>query len=531
MTLLEENHANYTAVFMGTIQHSLSFDLKPLIKVGLFVQHEFVRTILIRATYSLLTADMKIGDVMSIAVIAGNALKGYEAVNDDVRTLDDVVRFQQFFKRLTAVKNVGCYQLLDVERENDMDNYIKAPDLTGRHLALLRSLYGLSQTAFADSLGFSRSTLAMIESEKRVISGEIVEKIQQVYPDLATALELQFDWLSVTFRDLTGLEVIEKVLQMKPVLFLERDTKQNFYTREYAYGGEKQLYVQDNVPEYDRSQDREVTRRGATLYLTGQGTRLFEMVLLEQGISWKQFIVRMRQYGGTFSRVDVAINDKWGLLDLNEIVLAVQTKRFWSKTRSYAIHGNDVAGWTVNFGKSPFVIRIYDKQKEQLQKGLETDIKTRVELELRKERAEYLINEWLDNDTLVETTLSILKSYLWFVAEDIPDVKRAKLRNRDDYVTQLKPLVAWELLVSLGSLMKFTTDPKDTSLVSIKEWVLKYVVPSLKVLQDTGNWPEILDAISQAELSAEQEKLVQAATISKRSVNSLLRQQYMGKAN
>ncbi|CAK1228666.1 replication initiation factor domain-containing protein [Fructobacillus fructosus] len=77
---------------------------------------------------------------------------------------------------------------------------------------------------------------------------------------------------------------------------------------------------------------------------------------------------------------------------------AIQEKRFWSKSRSYAIHGNERSGWTINFGKSPFVIRIYDKYLEQKQKNIDTTIKKRIELELHADKAEAVIDEWLLND-------------------------------------------------------------------------------------------------------------------------------------
>ena len=63
------------------------------------------------------------------------------------------------------------------------------------------------------------------------------------------------------------------------------------------------------------------------------------------------------------------------------------------------MHGNVDDGWTVDFGKSPFVIRAYDKHKEQANKeGYDTDMKTRVELELHQDKAEYVLDEWLNND-------------------------------------------------------------------------------------------------------------------------------------
>nr|WP_263431602.1 hypothetical protein [Leuconostoc gelidum] len=43
---------------------------------------------------------------------------------------------------------------------------------------------------------------------------------------------------------------------------------------------------------------------------------------------------------------------------MNYLVKSGQEKRFWSKSKSYAVHGNVDDGWMVNFGKLPFVIRL-----------------------------------------------------------------------------------------------------------------------------------------------------------------------------
>ncbi|MDG9750807.1 replication initiation factor domain-containing protein, partial [Leuconostoc mesenteroides] len=247
-----------------------------------------------------------------------------------------------------------------------------------------------------------------------------------------------------------------------------------------------------------------------TMYLTGQGTRLFEKALLEQGLTWKKFFVQAKRFKGTFSRLDIAINDNWSLLDMDEIIEATQQNRFWSKSRSFAIHGNNQDGWTANFGKSPFVIRIYDKQKEQEQKGLETSIKNRVELELHVDRAEQVISEWFENDNLVEYSVSILYTYLWFVDEPIDDEELKGTHVRERYIDTLKPMPAWSLLTSLGQSMKFVREPKEQSVDSILSWIMKYVVPSLEVLKKTGHWHEVIEAMDKANLSPEQEKLVKA---------------------
>ncbi|KMY77364.1 MULTISPECIES: replication initiation factor domain-containing protein [Leuconostoc] len=514
MTVLAETNQFYSATFLGTTQHSLAYTNTPLIKVGLSLHGELQAVKIIKVNGNQLSNNLKLGDFIELGTIKGDDLNGYTAISIDAIQADDN-NYRKLFTDLESLKNVGKYQLLklvknDEKEDNAMEDFIKAPKLQGSHIKTIRNMLNLKQTEFAEKIGVSGSLLSYIEIGSKPITDEFVEKMYTAFPDLKNALDLQFDWVTITFSDMTGEQVINDVMRLKPELFLERSTTQNFYTREFAFAGEKNIYVQDFEPTKDVDTNQDIQKVGATMYLTGQGTRLFEKALLEQGLTWKKFFVQAKRFKGTFSRLDIAINDNWGLLDMDEIIEATQQNRFWSKSRSFAIHGNNQDGWTANFGKSPFVIRIYDKQKEQEQKGLETSIKNRVELELHANRAEQVISEWFENDNLVEYSLSILYTYLWFVDEPIDEEELKGTHVRERYIESLKPMPAWSLLTSLGQSMKFVREPKEQSVDSILSWIMKYVVPSLEVLKKTGHWHEVIEAMDKANLSPEQEKLIKA---------------------
>lgn len=515
MTVLAETNQFYSATFLGTTQHSLAYTNTPLIKVGLSLHGELQAVKTIKVNGNQLSNSLKLGDFIELGIIKGDELNGYTAISTDATQADDN-NYRKLFTGLESLKNVGKYQLLKLVTNDDekediaMEDFIKVPKLNGLHIKTIRELLGFNQLTFSKKMGVSNTLLSLIESDNKPITDDFVEKMYTTFPDLKNALDLQFDWVTITFSDMTGEQVINDVMRLKSELFLERSTTQNFYTREFAFAGEKNIYVQDFEPTKDVDTNQDVQKIGATMYLTGQGTRLFEKALLEQGLTWKKFFVHAKRFKGTFSRLDIAINDNWGLLDMDEIIEAIQKNRFWSKSRSFAIHGNNQDGWTANFGKSPFVIRIYDKQKEQEQKGLETSIKNRVELELHADRAEQVISEWFENDNLVEYSASILYTYLWFVDEPIDEEELKGTHVRERYIDTLKPMPAWSLLTSLGQSMKFVREPKEQSVDSILSWIMKYVVPSLEVLKKTGHWHEVIEAMDKANLSPEQEKLIKA---------------------
>ncbi|MGR8825144.1 replication initiation factor domain-containing protein [Leuconostoc mesenteroides] len=510
MITINNEPTAYTPIFLGTIQHSLRLSLQILIMVGMKLNDEIIETYNVTVSTIALGQIPNIGNEIAIDEITGSELSGFKA---NIRQSDAQMQntASTELEKLVDLKNVGRYQLL--KGKNIMTQDMNTLEFDANHLKYVRQILNVSQDSLAKRLKITRQTVNRFETGEQKISNKFLDKLLGAYPELAESIEVQFDWVSLTFPDLTSKQVIADVLRLQENLFLERPTSQNFYTREMAFAGEKNIYIQDFAPVKNPETQAVDQKFGTTLYLTGKGTRLFEKALLEQSMNWHDFFEKARLYRGHLTRLDIAINDKWGLLSMNDLVKAVQEKRFWSKSKSYAVHGNVDDGWTVDFGKSPFVIRAYDKHKEQANKGYDTDVKTRVELELHQDKAEYVLDEWLNHDKkLVDITFDILYTYLWFTNGKIDDQQLKSDTVRDEVEATVEPMPAWSLLTALGKKMKFVREPKKQSVERIEKWVLQSVVPSLAVLKKTGHWYEIIEAINTVELSAEHEKLVMATT-------------------
>lgn len=508
MITINNEPTAYTPIFLGTRQHSLRLSLEILIMVGIKLNDEIIETYNVTVSAIELGQLPNIGSEIAIDEITGSELSGFKAkLKQSDAQMQNTASTE--LEKLVDLKNVGRYQLL--KGQKNMTQELNVPTLTNNNLILMRQMLGVTQKELSVTMGINEKTIRRIENKEQGISERFVNKLLAVYPELAQIIEVQFDWVSLTFPDLTSKQVINDVLRLQDNLFLERPTSQNFYTREMAFAGEKNIYIQDFAPVKNPETQAIEQKFGTTLYLTGKGTRLFEKALLEQNMNWRNFFEKARQYRGHLTRLDIAINDKWGLLNMNDLVKAVQEKRFWSKSKSYAVHGNVDDGWTVDFGKSPFVIRAYDKHKEQANKGYDTDVKTRVELELHQDKAEYVLDEWLNHDKkLVDITFDILYTYLWFTNEPIDAQKLKSDKVREVIEQTVEPMPAWSLLTALGNRMKFVRQPKKQSVERIEKWVLQSVVPSLAVLKKTGHWHEIIEAINSVELSAEHQKLVEA---------------------
>ncbi|WP_349517461.1 replication initiation factor domain-containing protein [Leuconostoc mesenteroides] len=527
MITINNEPTAYTPIFLGTTQHSLRLSLQILIMVGMKFNDEIVETYNVTVSAIELGQLPNIGSEIAIDEITGSELSGFKAkLKQSDAQMQNTASTE--LEKLVDLKNVGRYQLL--KGKNIMTQDMNTLEFDANHLKYVRQILNASQDSPAKQLRITRQTVNRFETGEQKISDKFLDKLLVAYPELAESIEVQFDWVSLTFPDLTSKQVITDVLRLQENLFLERPTSQNFYTREMAFAGEKNIYIQDFAPVKNPETQAVDQKFGTTLYLTGKGTRLFEKALLEQNMNWRDFFEKARLYRGHLTRLDIAINDKWGLLNMNDLVKAVQEKRFWSKSKSYAVHGNVDDGWTVDFGKSPFVIRAYDKHKEQANKGYDTDVKTRVELELHQDKAEYVLDEWLIHDKkLVDITFDILYTYLWFTNEPIDEQKLKSDKVREVIEQTVEPMPAWSLLTALGNRMKFVRQPKKQSVERIEKWVLQSVVPSLAVLKKTGHWHEIIEAINSVELSAEHQKLVEANLVNAiTQANSVL---YQGNIN
>ncbi|WP_337089662.1 replication initiation factor domain-containing protein [Leuconostoc pseudomesenteroides] len=510
MIMINNEPTTYTPIFLGTTQHSLRLSLEILIMVGMKLNDEIIETYNVIVSAIELGQLPNIGSEIAIDEITGSELSGFKAkLKQSDAQMQNTSSTE--LEKLVDLKNVGRYQLL--KGKNIMTQDMNTLEFDANNLKYVRQILNASQDSLAKRLKITRQTVNRFETGEQKISDKFLDKLLLAYPELAESIEVQFDWVSLTFPDLTSKQVIADVLRLQETLFLERPTSQNFYTREMAFAGEKNIYIQDFAPVKNPETQAVDQKFGTTLYLTGKGTRLFEKALLEQNMNWRDFFEKARLYRGHLTRLDIAINDKWGLLNMNDLVTAVQEKRFWSKSKSYAVHGNVDDGWTVDFGKSPFVIRAYDKHKEQANKGYDTDVKNRVELELHQDKAEYVLEEWLNNaEKLVNITFNILYTYFWFTNSKIEDQQLKSDTVRDEIEATVEPMPAWSLLTALGKKMKFVREPKKQSVDRIEKWVLQSVVPSLAVLKKTGHWHEIVEAINTVELSAEHEQLVMATT-------------------
>lgn len=348
-----------------------------------------------------------------------------------------------------------------------------------------RLSYGVSQTRLAIMAGISREHLNRIEAGKVKLTDDmqdkLMEAVEKFNPD--APMFLLFDYVRIRFPTLDIQHVIRDILKLNIDYMLHEDYGHYKYTEHY-YLGDVFVYT---------SQDEE---KGTLLELKGKGCRQFESYLLAQGRSWYDFLMDALIEGGVMKRLDLAINDRAGILDIPDLTAKCNREECVSLFRSFKSYASgelvkhneqDKAGMghTLYIGslKSEVYFCCYEKNYEQYAKlGIPTSeapIKNRFEIRLKDERAYYAVRELLTHYDAEQTAFSIINHYIRFVDRE-PEKRKTDWKLNDRW--------AWFIGKDRPPI-KLTTDPEPYTLERTLGWISRQVAPTLKMLKkiDAGN--------------------------------------------
>ena len=356
-----------------------------------------------------------------------------------------------------------------------------------------RQSYGVSQTRLAIMAGISREHLNRIEAGKVTLTDDmqdkLMEAVEKFNPD--APMFLLFDYVRIRFPTLDIQHVIKDILKLNIDYMLHEDYGHYKYTEHY-YLGDVFVYT---------SQDEE---KGTLLELKGKGCRQFESFLLAQERSWYDFLMDALVEGGVMKRLDLAINDRAGILDIPDLTAKCNREECVSLFRSFKSYASgelvkhneqDKAGMghTLYIGslKSEVYFCCYEKNYEQYAKlGIPTSeapIKNRFEIRLKDERAYYAVRELLTHYDAEQTAFSIINHYIRFVDRE-PEKRKTDWKLNDRW--------AWFIGKDRPPI-KLTTDPEPYTLERTLGWISRQVAPTLKMLKkiDAGNSTSYLKEI------------------------------------
>ena len=106
---------------------------------------------------------------------------------------------------------------------------------------------------------------------------------------------------------------------------LHEDYGHYSYTEHYSLGD---IFIYTSADE----------EKGVLLELKGRGCRQFESYLLAQQRSWYDFLMDALIDGGVMKRIDLAINDHTGILDIPELAEKCRKREYIGKSRSYKFY-------------------------------------------------------------------------------------------------------------------------------------------------------------------------------------------------
>ena len=342
-----------------------------------------------------------------------------------------------------------------------------------------RLQYGVSQTKLAVMAGISREHLSRIESGKVAVTEEmkvkLLEALEKFNPK--APLTMLFDYVRIRFPTLDIGHIIKDILQLNIQYMIHEDFGHYSYTEHYYIGD---IFVYTSPDE----------EKGVLLELKGKGCRQFESYLLAQERSWYDFLMDALVDGGVMKRLDLAINDHTGMLDIPELTEKCRNEECVSVFRSFKSYASgelvkheeqDKAGmgYTLYIGslKSEVYFCVYEKSYEQYIKlGIpieEAPIKNRFEIRLKNERAYYAVRDLLTYYDAERTAFSIINRYVRFVDKEAD-------KKRSDW----KLSVRWAWFIGENrEPLKLTTKPEPYTLDRTLRWIQRQVDPTLKMLE------------------------------------------------
>lgn len=369
-----------------------------------------------------------------------------------------------------------------------------------------RKEYKVTQNKLAIACDLSREYLNKIESGKKVPAKSVMRKIFQQLetfnPDLP--LTLLFDYVRIRFPTTNARKIIQEVLHLNFDYMLHED---------YAFYSYKEQYVMgDIVVMVSQEEDK-----GILIEMKGRGCRQFETFLLAQKRSWYDFFETSLKLGGVMKRLDLAINNRAGLLNIPYLTKKCQNEECISLFRTFKSYRSgellkadekDGMGNTLYIGslKSEVYFCLYEKDYEQYIKlGIpldQTETKNRFEIRLKNERAYHAIMDLMKGRSIESTTFSIITRYM-----RIADKVQGKRRTN------------WPLNEKWGRFVgrnrkeiQLTSEPKPYTIERTYNWLGRQVAPTLKMtieLDRIRGTSFISDMVLNAELSERHKKILE----------------------
>lgn len=363
---------------------------------------------------------------------------------------------------------------------------------------------GISQTQLAAQLGMNRSYINRLLNGHAALTEEMQRRLGHALHGLTNrdSMFILVDYVRVRFNTRDVQYVFEKLFPLKLDLFS--------YSLKAFYGFDYMIQRGD-ISIMGTHERGENAKLGTLVEMHGSGCRQLEAALIRDGLTWFDFFQACDDLNGIYKRVDFAINDTVGIIDIPHLIQKVENDElvslFKSKGAIETIKKGRV-GKTVQFGSAQSLVQMigYQKDIEQYFKNKidlpeDSSILNRFEVRLRDQRAQKAMKELLACHDAETVVFGIINHYLRVVT---PQASK-KLAD-----CPLDP--DWQTFIGDNrNRLKLAMQPEPITMDGVLTWLKKQVAPSLKMVQqvDSLNGTDtITDMINEAQLSEQQKNLL-----------------------
>ncbi len=331
-------------------------------------------------------------------------------------------------------------------------------------------------------------------------------------------VEVSIDWLTFTVQRENPNEVISEYLGMDPDLFQDPGYG--------LLGYEKMKCFSDICVCYSGRENEYFHDMGVCVSMSGNGCRSFETMskLTFPGARDKQgmesiafpvlFQLLASDPGANVTRLDIACDDRSGILDMDEIISKTTANDINSRMARrqvvFSMNGAKRDGATVYLGapSSNFRVRIYDKGLEQ---GI-SDHWIRVEIVLRSNNSNAFVGEAVNSACIGCLASQVMNDRFSFIERDDCNISRCSV-------------CSWwqEFVDELGAVELVARKVIQHSVEHINNWVSDQVGPSLAIILKTMGWGHLFQLAqdSYSRLSDKQKLLISDYNSSRLAVTAV----------
>ena len=231
--------------------------------------------------------------------------------------------------------------------------------------------------------------------------------------------------------------------------------------------------------------------------LSGSGCRLVETEN-RLDFDWFELVSELTRYKAHISRLDIACDDREGILDLQKMYRHVKSHKYISRARRVIWTDGDEQSIVFGSPQSHTRLRIYNKA---LERGLEDEHWIRTEFQLRNEQAQSFVFNWLNQENLAKTFAGVLLYYLRFTTA-APDKNRnngriSTTRWWDAFLGECEQLPG----IFLGGL-EYNQEKLDKAIKMCLSTVATFV------RSQGGDMSKLVELISYAEINPQQQEFL-----------------------